>query len=97
MPSFPYTFRLPVKEYQRKINANFIIINETIKPFDFSNVIIYHYEKGRSYTTKDTHDIANVTPKNNQLELSFYHLIWEGYDNISYIDVVVTPKKRLQI
>ena len=92
LPSFPYTFRLPVKEYQRKVNVTFTIINDTTKPFDYAYVYEYHLEKGRS-PSSITHKIANVSPKNNQLELSFYHNIL--HNDINYINVVVIPKKQI--
>jgi hypothetical protein len=98
LTEFMYFFKVPVKENQRKINITFIITNTTIRPFDFFDVIEYHSEKGRTFDiTKQKYIIRNESPKNNQLEFSFYHLIWVGYDDINYIDVVVRPKKRLQI
>jgi hypothetical protein len=91
-----YFFKVPVKENQRKINITFIITNTTIRPFDFFDVIEYHSEKGRTFDiTKQKYIIRNESPKNNQLEFSFYHLIWVGYDDINYIDVVVRPKKKI--
>ena len=42
LPSFPYTFKIPVKENQRKINFTFTIINETTKPFDYVEVNEYY-------------------------------------------------------
>ena len=92
LPSFPYTFRLAVKEYQRKVNVTFTIINDTTKPFDYAYVNEYHLEKGRS-PSSTAHKIANVSPKNNQLELSFYHNIL--HIDINYINVVVIPKKEI--
>ena len=41
LPSFPYTFRVPVKEGQRKINVTFGIINDTTKPFDYAFIKEY--------------------------------------------------------
>ena len=93
-PSFPYTFKIPVKEGQRKINVTFAIINDTTKPFDYAYVYEYHTEKGRS-NTRVLHQIANASPKKNNLILSFYHIIWGGY-NVSYIDVVFEPKKKIK-
>ena len=96
LPEFMYYFKVPVKENQRKMNATFIISNETLTPFDFFDVIEYHSEKGKiSDITKQTYKIPRVSPKNNQLELYFYHLILGGYDDINYIDVVVSPKKKI--
>jgi len=92
LPSFPYTFRLPVKEYQRKVNVTFTIINDTEKPFDYVYINENHREKGRS-PSSTTHKIANVSPKNNQLDLSFYHNIL--HIDINYINVVVIPKKKI--
>ena len=92
LPSFPYTFIVPVKKYQRKLNVTFTLINDTIKPFDYAYVNEYHLEKGRS-PSSTTHKIANVSPKNNQLELSFYHNIL--HNDINYINVVVIPKKKI--
>ena len=92
MPSFPYTFRLPVKENQRKVNVTFTIINDNTKPFDYAYVNEYHLEKGRS-PSSTTHKIANVSPRNNQLELSFYHNIL--HNDINYINVVVIPKQKI--
>jgi hypothetical protein len=60
-------------------------------PFDYAYVYEYHLEKGRS-PSSTTHKIANVSPKNNQLELSFYHNIL--HIDINYITVVVIPKKK---
>jgi len=94
LPSFPYTFRLPVKEGQRKINVTFAVINDTTKPFDSAYVYEYHSEKGRS-STRALHQIANASPKKNNLILSFYHIIWGGY-NVSYIDVVFEPKIKIK-
>ena len=73
-PSCPYTFKIPVKEGQRKINVTFAIINDTTKPFDYAYVYEYHTEKGRS-STRVLHQIANASPKKNNLILSFYHII----------------------
>ena len=96
LTEFMYFFKVPVKENQRKINITFIITNTTIRPFDFFDVIEYHSEKGRTFDiTKQKYIIRNESPKNNQLEFSFYHLIWVGYDDINYIDVVVRPKKKI--
>ena len=96
LPEFMYYFKVPVQENQRKMNVTFIITNETLRPFDFLDVIEYHSQKGRtSYITKQTHEISKISPKNNQLELSFNHLIWEGYDDINYIDVVVNPIQKI--
>ena len=93
-PSFPYTFKIPVKEGQRKINVTFAIINDTTKPFDYAYVYEHHTEKGRS-STRQSHQIANASPKKNNLILSFYHIIWGGY-NVSNIDVVFEPKKKIK-
>ncbi len=38
LPSFPYTFKVPIKENQRKINVTFLIINDTTKPFNYAHV-----------------------------------------------------------
>ena len=94
LPSFPYTFRLPVKEGQRKINVTLAVINDTTKPFDYAYVDEYPSEKGRP-STRVSLKIANGSPKKNNLILSFYHIIWKGY-NISYIDVVFEPKKKIK-
>ena len=94
LPEFMYYFKVPVQENQRKMNVTFIITNETLRPFDFLDVIEYHSQIG-TYFTKETHEISKVSPKNNQLELSFYHLIWGGYYDINYIDVVVNPIKKI--
>ena len=75
LPSFPYTFKVPVKEFQKKLNVTFTILNDTTKPFDYAYVNEYHSEKGRSNTGLD-HKIANVSPKNNNLELSFYYFFF---------------------
>ena len=92
LPSFPYTFIVPVSQYQRKINVNFTIINDTIKPFDYAYVYEHHLEKGRS-PSSTTHKIEDEFPENNQLQLSFYHSII--HNDINYIDVVVIPKKKI--
>ena len=47
------------------------------------------------YKIKISLKIANVSPKNNQLDLSFYYLIMMVKKDINYIDVVVTPKKKI--
>ena len=70
LPSFPYTFRLPVKEGQRKINVTLAVINDTTKPFDYAYVDEYPSEKGRP-STRVSLKIANGSPKKNNLILSF--------------------------
>ena len=92
LPSFPYTFIVPVEKNQRKLNVNFTIINDTIKPFDYAYVYERHLEKGRS-PSSSTHKVANASPKNNQLQLSFYHFI--VHNDINYINVVVIPKRKI--
>ena len=41
LPSFPYAFKVPIKENQRKINVTFLIINDTTKPFRFINIKVF--------------------------------------------------------
>jgi len=94
LPSFPYTFKIPVKENQRKINFTFTIINDTTKPFDY--VEVNEYYSRSPYKIQISRKIANASPKNNQLDLSFYYLIMMVKKDINYIDVVVTPKKKFQ-
>ena len=92
LPSFPYTFIVPVKKYQRKLNVTFTLINDTIKPFDYAYVYEHHLEKGRSPSSA-TRKIESASPKNNHLQLSFYHFIF--HNDINYINVVVIPKKKI--
>ena len=95
LPSFPYTFKVPIKENQRKINVTFTIINDTTKPFDYAKVKLYNSKKYLNLLSELSYKIANVSPKNKKLLLSFYYIIWEGYKDISYVNVVVTPKKKI--
>ena len=92
LPKFPYTFIVPVKKNQRNINVNFTLINETVKPFDYAYVYERHLEKGRS-PSSFTHKIANDSPKNNLIHLSFHHFII--HNDINYINVVVIPKTKI--
>jgi len=92
LPSFPYTFIFPIPKGQSKINVTFTIINDTSKPFDYAEV----KEKGGINFDSGTYQIANVSPKKNNLKLSFFHII-RRVNNVRYINVVVTPKKKLQI
>ena len=92
LPPFPYTFIVPVKKYQRKLNVTFTLINDTIKPFDYTYVYEHHLEKGRSPSSA-TRKIESISSKNNHLQLSFYHFIF--HNDINYINVVVIPKKKI--
>jgi len=92
LPKFPYTFIVPVKKFQRKLNVNFTVINDTIKPFDYAYVYERHLEKGRSPSSV-TRKIESSAPKNNQLELSFNHNIL--HNDINYVNVVVIPKRKI--
>ena len=74
LPSFPYTFKVPVKEFQKKLNVTFTILNDTTKPFDYAYVHEYRSESG-TRTNGGRHKIANVSPKNNRLKLSFYYIL----------------------
>jgi len=68
LPSFPYTFILPIQKGQSKINVTFTIINDTSKPFDYTEV----NEKGGINLDSGPYKIANVSPKKNNLKLSFF-------------------------
>ena len=92
LPSFPYTFKVPVKEFQKKLNVTFTILNDTTKPFDYAYVHEYRSESG-TRTNGGRHKIANVSPKNNRLKLSFYYIFFDN--DINYIDVVITPNKKI--
>ena len=52
LPSFPYTFKFPIKENQRKINVTFTVINDTIKPFDYAKVNLYTLKKNQNHLLK---------------------------------------------
>ena len=96
LPSFPYTFKVPIKENQRKINVTFLIINDTTKPFDYAKVNLYNSKNKLKSPDTISYKIANASPRKNNLKLSFYYIMWRGYKDISYANVVVTPEKKIE-
>ena len=92
LPSFPYAFYIPAKKPQI-INVTMTIINGGENPINAAEIKEYSSREDERTTFQSRQWIKNVSPKNNELELSFFYNIYSSDTNC--IAFILTPNTKI--